>query len=454
MPEQADAKDPKRVCIFTTFDSFSPAYSLCRIAVDQIKMLVAGGYHPTVIVQDGFEPVGPFAFPEVTLKYIPNVACHNEVKKDETFDEDVDAIEAALSEILKDIDVVISHDVIYQNAALKHNFASRRVAKKMPNLLWLHWIHSATSPVTLNALRPIFTDAYLELVQTPFPNSLYVFFNDYSVPRVARDFGVDQEKVRVVHHPSDIGEVLGLTKDVKKFAQEKGLYQKDVVSVYPCRLDRGKQVEMVIKTVAMLKDFDLSVVVIVVDFHSTGGAKLTYRDELKNIAIDWGLNSEELIFTSEANEDWGTELPYEDTMAIMRLGNVFIQASKSESYSLITQEAGILKNVVVLNQDFPPFRDIFGPDPIYKKYSSNFDVQADLAEGTGNTNTEYGPENASPDERKEHEKKYHRGTAGLINTRLKHPEMAFSTRLRKHRSLEAIFKKELEPLFFSEVKNG
>src|SRR3990167_11472926 len=97
-----EAQDPKRVCLFTTFDSFSPAYSLCRIANDQIKMLVRAGYHPTVIVNEGFEPVEMFGHKNVTLKFIPSVACHNEVKKDETFDADVDAIEKALEEALQD----------------------------------------------------------------------------------------------------------------------------------------------------------------------------------------------------------------------------------------------------------------------------------------------------------------------------------------------------------------
>ena len=172
----------KRVAIFTTFDSYSEAYSLTRIATEQIKMLVRHGYKPVVIVQDSFEPKKAFALPEVELRRTPNVACHNEIKKDETFDADVDAIEKSLDEALKDIDIVLDHDVIYQNAALKYNFAARRIAKKFPNIKWLHWIHSATSPVTLDALRPIFTDAYLDLVKTPFPNSLYIFFNDYSVP--------------------------------------------------------------------------------------------------------------------------------------------------------------------------------------------------------------------------------------------------------------------------------
>lgn len=439
----------KKVAIFTTFDSYSEAYSLTRIASEQIKMLTRNGYKPVVIVQDSFEPKKAFALPDVEIRRTPVVACHNEIKKDETFDADVDAIERSLDEALKDIDIVLDHDVIYQNAALKYNFAARRVAKKYPKIKWLHWIHSATSPVTLDALRPIFTDAYLDLVKVPFPNSLYVFFNHYSIPRIAKDFGISEELVKVVHHPSDIGQVLGLTLDVAKFADEKEIFKADAICVYPCRLDRGKNVEAAIKTMASLKQFDLKPTMIVVDFHSTGGDKVTYRDDLKNIGIDYGLSEGELIFTSDYIDKWTVEVPYEDTQAIMRLANVFIMPSRSESYSLITQEAGINKCVIVLNFDFPPFRDIFGPNAIYRKYSSNIDVLTGLS---GNTDTAYGPDRASDLERIEYERRYHVETAGMIAARLEHPEMAFAIFLRKYRNLDYIFKHELEPLFFEDVK--
>src|SRR3990167_1925293 len=434
----------KKVTIFTTFADISEAYSLNRIVQDQIKMLLDNGYNPTVIVAESFVPSGVYADERVTIKKIPLVTVHNEVKKDPTFEEDVEKLYTALKDTFKDDDVVITHDIVYQNAALKHNFASRRVASEFPKLRWLHWIHSATSPVTLAALRPYFEDEYLKLMEKPFPNSYYVFFNHYSIPRIANNFNIPEEQVKVVHHPSDLADVYALTPKVAKLA--KKLYPADVICVYPVRLDRGKQVEMVIKTIASLKDFDLKVRLIVVDFHSTGGDKLTYRDDLKNIAIDWGLNADELIWTSEVDEQWKTEVPHKDVMALMRLSNVFIMSSVSESYSLITQEAGLNKCIVVLNFDFPPFRDIFGPSAIYRKYSSNIDVLNGM---DGNTTTKYGPGGISDEERKSHEKRDHKETAGLIAAKLNnYDDIKLSTFLRKFRNLDYIFKHELEPLLF------
>lgn len=440
----------KRVTIFTTFADISEAYSLNRVVQDQLKMLLNNGYEPTVIVADSFQARELYADPRVTIKKIPLVPVHNEVKRDETFEEDVKKLETALEEVLKDTDVVITHDVIYQNAALKHNFAARSIAEKYPQIKWLHWIHSATSPVTLANLRPYFQDEYLNTIAKPFPNSYYVFFNHYSVPRVAENFNVSQDLVRVVHHPSDLAEVYGLSPQVNDVCRKYNVFSADAVCVYPIRLDRGKQVEYIIKTMACLKNFDLKVRVIIVDFHSTGGDKVTYRDELKAMAIDWGLNSEELIWTSEESSEWRAEIPHTDVMGLMRVSNVFIMASVSESYSLITQEAGLNKVVAVLNFDFPPFRDIFGPHAIYRKFSSNIDIMNGM---DGNTNTEYGPGNAAPEERKAHERRYHTETAGQVASKLlSHKDLALSIFLRKYRNLDYVFKHELEPLLFEEIK--
>ena len=443
----------KKICIFTTFSDIQKAYSLNIIVQYQLKMLLLNGYQPTVIVQDSFKPEGFYAHPLVKIEKIPNVPCHNEVKKDETFDEDVLKIAKRLEEILQDFDVCITHDIIYQNACLKHNMAARQVAKKLTKLKWLHWIHSATNPLMLNQIRPIFADEYVNLVSTPFPNAKLVYPNAYAVPSVAKNFGVTPEDVRVVHHPTDICGFLGIQEDVERIIYERNMLSVDAMTTYPCRLDRGKQVEFVIKTMAMLKDFNLSIRVVVVDFHSTGGDKVTYRDQLKQIAIDYGLNSDELIFTSEENQAWYGECPQSVVRDFQLLSNVFILPSVSETYSLVAQEAALMKQVVVLNQDFPPFRSIYGDTPIYKKYSSAFDMLADPAEGMqvdSWTGTKYGDAKLPEEGRKEAEKAYHRGTAGQIAARLKHPEMALSRFLMKNRNLQAVFKKEMEPLFFED----
>lgn len=444
----------KRVCIATNFNSADPAYSLNRVTQDQIKMLRLGGYEPVVIVSESFDPIEEYKNAEI--RKIPIVPCHNQVKKDPTFDEDVENLTNAFREHLKDIDVVITHDFVYQPAALKHNLACRKIAEENPDIKWLHWIHSATPPYTLSTLRPHFKDEYLKLVEKPFPNSFYIAFNEISKDSIAGNFNVKSDMVKYVPHPIDVTRFLGVGETVEKLVREKEFLRADAICTYPIRLDRGKQVEYVIKTMAQLKEFGLEVRVVIVDFHSTGGDKVKYRDELKDLAVDWGLTPKEITFTSEYVEHWHVRVPWEVVRDFQLLSNVYIHPSVSETYSLTTQEAGVAGAVLVLNQDFPPYRSIYGPRAIYRKFSSNWDVLAGLNEAYkdgSRTETKYGPEDVPDDRRREFEEAYHRETAGMIAYHLKNdPMAAMQINLRKNRNLETVFAKHLEPLIYGEEK--
>lgn len=429
----------KRVAIATTFTDYEATYSLCGVVANQIRMLVGNGYKPVVIVKQGFRKVDVFALEQVELRYIPIVPCSNYINEaiDATFKQDVEKLKVALLEDLKDVDVVLTHDLIYQPESLKLNFAARKAIEEnehMKTIRWLHMIHSATSPYTLGQeLKQ--GDAYFDVIKQRFPNSFVIFPNAYSIPRVARNFGYEEDQVKVVHHQTNLPSFCGWDPLVIQLVMDKNMLQADAIAVYPVRLDRGKQVEVVIKTMAELKKLDYSVRVILVDFHSTGGDKVTYREDLHKIAIDWGLNDQDLTFTSEFHPHWKVSVPQKCVHDLFELSNVFIMPSKSETYSLITQEAALCGNLLVLNHDFAPFRDIYGKHAIYKQFSSNIGFNG----LDGNVDTTYGNEHG-----------YYHDVAMRIKYEIENNMvLAQQRRLRKFRNPIWVFKNELEPLLYS-----
>jgi len=345
-----------------------------------------------------------------------------------------------LIENLKDVDVVLTHDLIYQPESLKLNFACRQAIKEddhVSKIRWLHWVHSATGPGTLGKELQQ-SDVYYDIISQKFPNSFVIFPNAYSIPRVARDFGYEENEVKVVPHSTNLPGFCGWDPLVIKLVMEKNMLSADAIAVYPIRLDRGKQVEVVIKIMAQLKKLDYVVRVIIPDFHSTGGDKVTYREDLKKIALDWGLNDFDLTFTSEFHESWKTSVPHKVIHDLFELSNVFILPSKSETYSLIAQEAALLGNLLVLNHDFAPFRDIYGPNAVYKQFSSNIGFDG----LDGEITTTYGDE-----------KGYYHDVAMRIKYELENNMvLAQQKRLRKERNPLSVFRQFLEPLLFSENK--
>jgi glycosyltransferase involved in cell wall biosynthesis len=410
----------KKIAILTNFSSYFRAYSLNLVAERQIKMLVNNGYKPKFIVMETFKPEG--AYNLVELCKIPNIHCYNdwgETKNDKNLEKDVEMLKGYLDTYLKDVDVVITHDLIFQAGMWKYNIAARYIAEKYPKIRWLHWVHSCS------------TDR--DDKKNKFPNSFVVYPNSYDLPRVAGSFGYDEGEVKVVPHPIDICEFFGFHPISEKLVNEKDILSSDIIMTYPLRLDRGKQPEMCIKIMGQLKKLGLSVSMVFLDFHSTGGDKPTYRNELKELGKRLGLADKELTFISEYDKSVRLECPHQIVKDFMCISNVFCLPSRSETFSLVAQEAAITGNLVILNFDFPPMRSIYGDYPLYRKFSSNININDGC---NGETNTKYDNEDGFFGE-----------IARRVMYEIKHSRTsALRTKIRQEHNLNAVFKQYLGPL--------
>lgn len=422
----------KRVSIFTSFYSIDRAYSLTLVVEDQIRMFVENGYDIDVIVTEGFRADGLFAHPKVHLRYLTDVSRSNEGELPQDWEAQVGRMEKELEEALKDIDVVITHDIIYQPAHLIFNMAARRIAERRGKLLrWLHWIHSATSPsVRCSDARA------REIIANRFPHSFICYPNAGDRWRVAKNFGYEEDEVKVVHHPTDIPDYLGFHPLSREIYHSLRLDEKDFITNYPIRLDRGKQVQYVIKTLGALRKLGRTVGAVILDFHSTGGDKVTYRNELKALAEREGLK-DDIIFTSEFHKDLEYSCPRQMVRDFMLVSNFYMHPSTSETYSFTTQEAAIGKNILILNRDFPPMKSVWGDTPLYKQFSSAIDA---LSGRDGSTETKYADINA-----------YFHDLAMAIAYYVEHnPALQMNSLVRKERNPNYIFKNQILPLIHYE----
>ena len=371
----ASVVNKKRVAILTHFVRCSPAFSLQRVVLDQLAMLSKSGYEPIVLVMASeawAEPTDFFADPRVRLLQYPAVKWVNSEAEEDVFFSDVEQLANALDAALKGVDVVLTHDLIYVPRLIKLCLAARQVAERYSKLRWLHWIHSATTPSALK--REGLADALFDdLLAKPWPGSYPVFFNRMSIPRISQNFSYDESAVKIIPHPTNVGEFFSLSPLATRLYEEKQLYLADFVTTVPARLDRGKQVEWVIRIFSCLKSLGHCVRIIVMDFHSQSAEKNGYRQDLKALAEKWGLGRHELTFLSEFDPSVRSEAPHSLVRELFSISTVYVQPSRSESYSLSAQEAAMCGNLLVLNDDFPPLREIFGEQALYCQFSSNID---------------------------------------------------------------------------------
>lgn len=448
------------VAILTTFYEFDPAYSLCNVVEDQIRMFVDHDYKIKVLVDVAFKnPGGYWSHPNVTYGMTPGVERSNEGVLMPNWAEQADAFYQSLKKELEGYKVCIAHDVTLQPAHLIQNIACRRLAAERDDLLWLHWSHSATAPQVRCS-----NENARKIIQQKFPHSFMCYPNDWDRKRVALNYGYELDEVKCVHHPSDFlslmfgdeirfEDVPNLSEEAKTWFDKKVNYpirlskdlvkefdilNADVISVYPCRLDRGKQVEYNIRTMAKIKELGRSVCLVVFDFHSTGGDKVVYREELKRTAKEWGLTEKECIFVSEWRPETNLHVPREVIMNLKKIADFHMHPSTSETYSLVVQESMIWRNFCILNHHFPPMRDIYGSKNV-------------LYEPMGGAVNCLDGEDGSTVLNIHNEKQHFENLAKKILYMLEqgNPVIDQWRFIRKTKSLDYIFKRQLEPLLFA-----
>lgn len=423
-------QEKKKIYILTNFSQYLKSYSPIIVVQGQIEMLLDHGYEPVLLTNKGWDPPESSIFHNVrNIQLTPVVIDGNQV--DEQFERDVDTLYAELKAGVEPGSTVMTHDLIFLPDYVKLNVAARRLAEEDPSIHWLHWVHSATNPQDLIRERAMFAGQYAEHLASKFPNSLVCFPNAYDIPRVASNFGYEENEVVEVPHPTN--PVEGMAPIVQRLYKAKNLYQPEVLMVYPIRLDRGKCVEALIWFMLGCKVNDVSSHVIICDFQSTGDDKVVYREELKAKASELGV-ADRVTFLSEFEGSAHMEVPHNVILDLFTLSNVFALPSKSETYSLIAQEALLRKNLCFLNQDFGPFRQIFGKGALYKQF---FGANISIGGQNGEITTTY-------DNTGNHFGDIARATKYFLET---NPVLYGNTHTRNYRNPGYIFTHYMEPLF-------
>jgi glycosyltransferase involved in cell wall biosynthesis len=422
----------KKVAILTDFLNFDAAYSLCRVVAAQVKMLVGHEYEPLLLVRAGFDRVHSERYPGAEVKELdPGAVGDNRVEVTPESEGEVENLLGQMRDALEGYDVVLTHDLIYQPNMWKYHVASRRLAvERGGGLRWLHWVHSATAMNTVAQ-----TGTYKEELEGRFPFSKLVVMHGEETTRKRNAFGYDLADVVTIPNPVDFLE--HAHPAARQAVKALRLMAADVIAVYPCRLDRGKQPHLVIELFGHLLDSGYDARVVVCDFHSCGGDKVTYREEMKQQAYQRRVP---LLFTSELEGEadgtpYSYAIPHAAVMDLMHLADVLVHPSRSESDPLIIPEAAWARCGLVLNFDNPAFRR-FDENAVFGKFSSNIDIATGMP---GETETRYDDRNG-----------YFRHVAGLIAYQMEHnPVLALHAKMRKERSLEGVW-----PRLWAAVENA
>lgn len=422
----------KEIYLLTNFSTYLKSFSPIIVVGEQLKMLKRNGYKPILIVTETWNPPEDSIFAQVETKYMFPTGQHDPDTKVEQVEEMVDITYNQMKEIFPEDAIVLTHDLIFLPDYTIYNLAARKLANERPRMRWLHWVHSATNPRQVAQERAMFGDSFVNALSSKFPNSYICYPNANDTYRVAANFGFEENEIIEVPHSTDPTE--GMSPLVQRLYDEKNLGNADVLMVLPVRLDRGKNVEMNVRLIAGFRQIGVRPHLVVCDFQSTGGDKVTYRNELKNLAIELGIE-DCVTFMSEFDELTSMEIDHSIILELFTLSNIFMLASKSETYSLIAQEAMLKGNFCMLNYDFPAFRQIYGKKAIYRGFGANVDSNGLNGETTRNWNNII---------------QYFQDLAKEIKYWLENDKViAAKTWVRTRRNPDYVFREHVEPLIMA-----
>jgi hypothetical protein len=413
-----------KVGILTTFYSFPPEFSLCGVVKQQLTALVKYGYEPVLFVLESFKDDDMVPKGVEIRKVLPQITLEPYTQgKLDTLEEDVPKVQKAMEENMSDIDVCLTHDIIFINSYLPYNEAMRRgIDGQLSHIRWLHWMHSGPS------LKPLQGNVWDDLVTLP-KNSRLVYMNYTDVIRAAEMYHTFPKDVRTIFNPMDIRELYDFDLLTKEIIDVNDLMSPEFLCVYPLsstRMDKGgKQLSTVIWIMSELKKKGKSVRLVVPNAHANAQKEKDKIQEMYKFAYEHGLERRELIFTSlHKPPTYEQGIPNRVVRELFLLGNLFIFPSVSENCPLVLLEAMASKNILVLNESFPAMKDFALENALYFRFGSLVDTP------------HYG----------DGEEKYIKDVATLILSEYEQNKaIKAQTRLRKEFNIDTIFKTQLQP---------
>lgn len=414
-----------RVGCLTTFGNFSSAFSLCGVVKQQLIALVRYGYNPVLFVLDTFKEQDKVPEGVEVRTVIPQLLLEPYAKHDLTkLDEDVAKAQKIMEENMADIDVCLTHDIIFINSYLPYNIALRKaIETKLDKVRWLHWMHSGPSFAKLDG------SVYDNLCTLP-KNSHLVYMNYTDTLRAAEMYHVLPKDVRTIFNPMDIRELYNFDPITKELIEENDLMSPDFLAIYPLSTTRmgenGKQLGKAIRIMSCLKKKGFSVSLVVPNAHANADKEKAAIEGMYQYAFDRGMERREVIFTSFHHPPaYEHGVPHEVVRDLFLLSNVFLFPSISENCPLVLLEAMAGKNILVLNGSFPAFKDFGKEDALYFGFGSLVEGGREFPDG---------------------EEKYYEDIATLIVSEFnQNKAIKAQTRIRKEFNIDYIFKRQLEP---------
>ena len=273
------------------------------------------------------------------------------------YDRQVARVEYMLEDELVRYDTIITHDIMFQTWFLVHNQAVRNIARRNPELRWVHWCHSGPTRWDEKAIKGIHMRRF-----TGMKDSVWVSPNESMAAGFAKMYDISRKQVKVCYHVVDPFKVFKITHDWSRQLIEKhSLFDCDILDVWATRVDHpdAKGMYLALNIMAKLNKLCDAKILFLNSWSDAPSAKRNIG-QLRSFAERKQLPSENLIFSSEMGSEWEKGVEPEVVSDMLSIANLFIFPSLSETFSFSLAEAALHKNMLVLNENLAVMKELAG----------------------------------------------------------------------------------------------
>lgn len=375
------------------------------------KEMLAHDYQVKVIVGRGerfHKKIPVITIPEADSLSKVNKRINAELEKNMVstkFYQAADRIYKRITQELRNIDLVIIHNVLTMHFNLPFTAALKRYIREHPEKKFIAWCHDATfkDPVYRKKAK----DKYpWNIIAKSIPKVKYVAISGERQKQLSHLFKVNLKGITVVPDGIDHRSFLNLDGGALRIFKKFNLFDQDLVMFLPTRILKRKNLELAIKITRELNKKLKSVLIITgpPDPHNIDSMKF-YRS-LKNLR-DKSWMRKKVIFLYEEK----IRVNYSMLRSLYLLCDMLLFPSTQEGFGIPLLESGLV-NLPIACANIPPLKEVGEKDVHYLDLKKN---PRELA-------------------------------SGIIKYYKRQPTIPMFKKVLRNYTWEAIFTKEIEPL--------
>lgn len=361
-----------KIALLTNFGKFQSFYSLTYVVKDTAEMLMRYGHEVHLFVSERWKDEdNQFADGVILEKKMP----FGHLKDYEPNDEELtpehrllrnNTAQMMRKELALDYEMAITEDFVFQNWNKPYGLAIQDASKDLPNLRWLHRIHSVPTKMT-----PWWNiNNYGGQHKLMYPNKTDAL-------KVAEMYKGWLENVRVIPHIKDLRTWFEFGKDTQDIINWcPKIMSAELVQIYPCSVDRlhAKHLDYVIGIFAWLKKLQNDVCLVVITQWTTGQKQRDEVDKYKQLATKLGLEvGTDIVFTPDYPEEkrFAVGVSRRVVRELQQCSNLFIFPTDHETFGLVLPEASLSGcPLLALNRSLGMMSEIAGYHGMYFDFGS------------------------------------------------------------------------------------